>query len=45
MVVFAKKSQKLDPETISFSQVDITERFGDNERLKPEDWIEVGPSS
>jgi len=33
--------QKLDTGTISYSQVDITERFGDNERLKPEDWIET----
>jgi exosome complex RNA-binding protein Csl4 len=33
--------QKLDPKTISYSQVDITEQFGDNERLKPEDWIET----
>ena len=26
---------------IMYSQVDITERFGDNERLKPDDWIET----
>lgn len=28
---------------ISFSQVDITERFGDNERLGPDDWIATTP--
>ena len=27
----------------SYSQVDITERFGDNERLKPDEWIETVP--
>jgi hypothetical protein len=38
-----KSSQQLDPATISYSQLDITERFGDNERLKPDDWIETIP--
>jgi len=28
---------------ISYSQLDITESFGDNLRLKPEDWIETIP--
>jgi len=33
----------MDPHEISYSQLDITESFGDNERLKPEDWIETVP--
>ena len=28
---------------ISFSQLDITERFDDNARLKPEEWISTVP--
>ncbi len=30
-------------EQFSYSQVDITEGFGDNERLGPEDWISTSP--
>jgi hypothetical protein len=44
VVLVAKRKQtpqKMYPETISYSQIDITERFGDNERLKPDDWIET----
>ena len=42
-----KKKRK--PETlvsadeISYTQLDITESFGDNERLKPDDWISTVP--
>jgi len=36
-------SQAMPPDQISFSQLDITERFGDNARLKPEDWISTVP--
>lgn len=35
--------QTMPPGEISFSQVDITESFGDNLRLKPEDWITTVP--
>ena len=31
------------PQQISFSQVDITERFSDNLSLGPGDWIETAP--
>jgi hypothetical protein len=30
---------------IKFTQLDITENFGDNLRLKPDDWIETIPLS
>ncbi len=33
----------VDPFTIQFSQVDITERLGDNESLGPEEWIATTP--
>lgn len=33
----------MSPGDISYSQLDITERFGDNLRLKPEDWIQTIP--
>jgi len=40
---FKKKTkpltQMMPPGQISYSQLDITETFGDNERLKPEDWV------
>jgi hypothetical protein len=29
----------MPPGQISYSQLDITENFGDNERLEPDDWI------
>lgn len=44
---FSKKpkaaTQTMNPQQISFSQLDITERFDDNRRLKPEDWISTTP--
>ena len=44
---FKKKTQataqKMPPGQISFSQLDFTESFGDNLRLKPEDWIATTP--
>jgi hypothetical protein len=38
-----KKQQYANPNTISFSQTDITESVGDNLKLKPEDWITTIP--
>ena len=38
-----KKKTQTQPQAISFSQVDITERFGDNVGLGPDDWIETTP--
>ena len=35
--------QILPPGEISYSQLDITERFDDHLRLKPEDWISTVP--
>lgn len=43
---FKKKkpaTQMVPTDQISFSQLDITEGFGDNARLKPEDWISTIP--
>src|SRR5688500_11084338 len=39
----SKEPQALPPGEILFSQLDITERFDDNRRLKPEDWIPTVP--
>src|SRR5437764_1319177 len=39
------ETQKMPPGQISYSQLDITESFGDNERLKPDDWISTQPLS
>jgi len=33
----------LPPGEISYSQLDITERFDDHLHLKPEDWIQTVP--
>lgn len=32
---------KVDPKELRFSQLDITEQFGDQNRLKKEEWIET----
>src|SRR5262245_7782599 len=41
---FKKKRAKLvDTKSISVSQLDITERFGDNLRLTEQDWIQTIP--
>jgi hypothetical protein len=44
---FKKKTkpviQTMPPGQISYSQLDITENFNDNIRLKPEDWISTIP--
>ena len=41
---FKKKRSKLvDPKSLSVSQLDITERFGDNLRLTEQDWIQTIP--
>ena len=44
---FKKKTKPempiIPPGQISYSQLDITENFGDNERLKPDDWISTTP--
>ena len=39
---FSKK-EKPPVESMSYSQVDITVAFGDNERLGPDDWITTVP--
>ena len=39
---FSRK-RKAPMEAISYSQVDITVAFGDNERLGPDDWITTVP--
>src|SRR5689334_16539272 len=36
-------TQTMPPNEISYSQLDITERFDDHLRLKPEDWIATVP--
>ncbi len=38
-----KKKEKVDVKRISFSQVDTTERFGDDQGLGPDDWIATTP--
>src|SRR5262245_50356745 len=38
-----RKVEKIATETISFSQLDITERFGDNQRLGKDEWISTTP--
>lgn len=38
-----KSANKLPSDKISYSQIDITENFGDNLNLKPEDWIKTVP--
>jgi hypothetical protein len=35
--------QPMPPEQISFSQVDTTDRFGDNLSLAADDWISTSP--
>ncbi len=37
------KTQMVSPQDLSYSQLDITENFGDNLSLKPDDWIETSP--
>lgn len=36
-------TQLVPTDQISYSQLDITERFGDNERLAPDEWIATTP--
>jgi hypothetical protein len=36
-------TQKMSRNQISYSQLDITEKFGDDAQLKPEDWIPTMP--
>jgi hypothetical protein len=38
-----RKIEMIATETISFSQVDITERFDDNRNLAPDEWISTTP--
>jgi len=38
-----RKIETMDPKAISFSQLDITERFDDNESLGADDWITTTP--
>lgn len=37
--------QMIDPSELRYSQLDITETFGDNLRLKPDEWIATIPLS
>jgi hypothetical protein len=41
--LFLRKKPVLraNPQNISYTQVDLTENFGDNLKLKPEDWIQT----
>ena len=38
-----KKPSTVAPAQVSFSQIDITERFDDHLTLKPGDWLETKP--
>ncbi len=38
-----RKLEMMAPEAISFSQLDITERFGDDQSLSIDDWIATTP--
>jgi len=38
-----KERQKVEPQRILVSQLDITERFDDNQALGPDEWIETTP--
>lgn len=38
-----KNSSQLPPGSISFSQLDLTETFGDNLRLTEEEWVQTSP--
>jgi hypothetical protein len=38
-----RKVEKIPPEAISFSQLDVTERFDDNRSLGPDEWISTTP--
>lgn len=38
-----KEAQTIDPSKLRYSQLDITETFGDNLRLKPDEWIATIP--
>ncbi|PIQ68099.1 MAG: hypothetical protein COV91_05895 [Candidatus Taylorbacteria bacterium CG11_big_fil_rev_8_21_14_0_20_46_11] len=37
------KEPRINPANLRYSQLDITERFGDNLKLGPEEWIETIP--
>jgi hypothetical protein len=38
-----RKKEKVPAASIMYSQVDITEAFGDDQRLGPDDWIATMP--
>ena len=38
-----KPTETIDPHKLYYSQLDITEHFGDNLRLKPDEWIATTP--
>lgn len=40
---FRRKASAVGARSIGYSQLDITESFGDDARLGPEDWIETTP--
>lgn len=43
LTIRLRKIEMVDPNTLSFSQLDITERFDDHLTLGPDDWIETTP--
>jgi hypothetical protein len=43
LVLRLRKIELMDPEAISFSQLDITERFDDHLTLGPDEWISTTP--
>jgi len=38
-----RKIELMDPQTLSFSQLDITDRFDDHSKLSAEEWISTTP--
>lgn len=40
---FSKRTKKVSLSNLYYSQLDITEKFGDNLNLKPEEWIKTFP--
>ncbi len=43
LIIRLRKIEAMDPNAIGFSQLDITERFDDDQTLAVDDWIETTP--
>ena len=43
LVLRLRKVETVSPKSLSFTQLDITERFDDNQRLGVDDWITTQP--